>query len=85
MATSNYQPVAYQANAIQRATQQESGENEANEAGEGGERGEVRGEREGGEGAPPPLAPLSLSGLALMGAVVLLAKQDNKTAAGAAA
>jgi len=32
--------------------------------------------REGGEAAPPPLAPLSLSGLALMGAVVLLAKQD---------
>lgn len=28
------------------------------------------------ESAPPPLAPLSLSGLALMGVVVLLAKQD---------
>jgi hypothetical protein len=31
---------------------------------------------EGGETAPPPLAPLGLSGLALMGAVVLLAKRD---------
>jgi len=30
-----------------------------------------------GEVAPPPLAPLSLSGLALMGAVLLLAKQDE--------
>ncbi len=29
------------------------------------------------ESSPPPLAPLSLSGLALMGAVVLLAKQDE--------
>ena len=30
-----------------------------------------------GNETPPPLAPLSLSGLALMGAVVLLAKQDE--------
>lgn len=30
-----------------------------------------------GRETPPPLAPLSLSGLALMGAVVLLAKQDE--------
>ena len=30
----------------------------------------------------PPLAPLSLSGLALMGAVVLLAKQDAQTGEG---
>ena len=30
----------------------------------------------GGESAPPPLAPLGLSGLALMGAVILFAKRD---------
>lgn len=41
------------------------------------ERTPQQDEREGGEGSPPPLAPLSLSGLALMGAVVLLAKQDD--------
>jgi hypothetical protein len=29
------------------------------------------------DASPPPLAPLSLSGLGLMGAVVLLAKQDD--------
>jgi hypothetical protein len=34
-------------------------------------------EEEGGEAVPPPLAPLSLSGLALMGAVILLAKKDE--------
>jgi carbon starvation protein CstA len=33
-------------------------------------------ERPRKESVPPPLAPLSLSGLALMGVVVLLAKQD---------
>jgi hypothetical protein len=36
-------------------------------------------ESEGGEGSeetPPPLAPLSLAGLSLMGAAILLAKQD---------
>jgi len=36
----------------------------------------MRGESEDGEAVPPPLAPLSLSGLALMGAVILLAKPD---------
>ena len=34
------------------------------------------GRPEGDAGTPPPLAPLGLSGLALMGAVVLLAKRD---------
>lgn len=48
----------------------------SNEAGEGGEGGEAN---EGGkEGNPPPLAPLSLSGLALFGAVTLLgAKRES--------
>jgi len=46
---------------------------EAGEAREGGERGES------GEETPPPLAPLSLAGLSLMGAAVLLAKQDQRT------
>lgn len=41
---------------------------------EGNESGEGQG---GGEAAPPPLAPLSLSGLALMGAAILFAKQDQ--------
>ena len=46
------------------------------EGGEGGEGGEAN---EGGkEGNPPPLAPLSLSGLALFGAVTLLgAKRES--------
>ncbi|MFZ4849863.1 MAG: hypothetical protein ACOYL7_12110 [Caldilinea sp.] len=44
------------------------------------EEGEVRGER--GESAPPPLAPLGLSGLALMGAVILLARPDEARSAG---
>ncbi len=35
---------------------------------------------EGDAGTPPPLAPLGLSGLALMGAVVLLAKRDPNEA-----
>ena len=43
-----------------------------NEGGEGGESG--------GEEVPPPLAPLSLSGLALMGAVILLAKKEEAAA-----
>ncbi len=43
------------------------------ERGEGGERGET-GER--GEGTPPPLAPLSLAGLSMLGAVSLAAKPD---------
>ena len=42
------------------------------EEGEGGEGG--------GETVPPPLAPLSLSGLALMGAVILLAKKEEAAA-----
>ena len=52
------------------------GSNEAGEGGEGGEGGEAN---EGGkEGNPPPLAPLSLSGLALFGAVTLLgAKRES--------
>ena len=46
-------------------------EEEEGEEGEGGE---------GGEEVPPPLAPLSLSGLALMGAVILLAKKEEAAA-----
>jgi hypothetical protein len=60
MDAGGYQTIAGTADSIARAPQQEE-ENET---------------RERGESAPPPLAPLSLSGLALMGAVVLLAKQD---------
>ncbi|MBK8048582.1 MAG: hypothetical protein IPK16_16565 [Anaerolineales bacterium] len=44
---------------------------EDDEGGEGGERGE-----RGGEESAPPLAPIGISGLALMGAAVLLAKED---------
>lgn len=61
MDAGGYQTIAGSADSITRAPQQEDEENET---------------RERGESAPPPLAPLSLSGLALMGAVVLLAKQD---------
>ena len=46
-------------------------EEEEGEEGEGGE---------GGEEVPPPLAPLSLSGLELMGAVILLAKKEEAAA-----
>jgi hypothetical protein len=60
-----YQVIADRTSTTERAPQQE---NEQNEGGA---------EREGGGGSPPPLAPLSLSGLALMGAIVLLAKQDD--------
>jgi hypothetical protein len=49
----------------------------AQEEDEEGETGEGRG---GSETVPPPLAPLSLSGLALMGAVILLAKRDDAVA-----
>jgi hypothetical protein len=55
----------------------------AQEGDEEGENSAAGGEREGGEGGeggeevPPPLAPLSLAGLSLMGAAVLLAKQDD--------
>lgn len=64
------------------AAQEGDEEGEGGEAAAAGEAGEG-GEREGGEGgeeAPPPLAPLSLAGLSLMGAAVLLAKQDQTTA-----
>jgi hypothetical protein len=65
--------IAYQPAASERMGPQEGGEGgegaEAGEAGEGGERG--------GEQAPPPLAPLSLAGLSLMGAAILFAKQDQ--------
>ena len=43
---------------------------EQGEAGEGGEGG--------GESAPPPLAPLGISGLALMGAVILFTPRPEK-------
>ena len=61
MDAGGYQPIAGSADAIARTLQQEDEENET---------------RDRGESAPPPLAPLSLSGLALMGAVVLFAKRD---------
>ena len=70
--------VAYQPAAAERMGTQEGDEGgesaEAGQAGapaEGGERGE------GGGQAAPPLAPLSLAGLSLMGAAVLFAKQDE--------
>ena len=44
------------------------------------QEGEGEGGEGGGETVPPPLAPLSLSGLALMGAVILLAKKDAAAA-----
>lgn len=72
----SYRLVGYQADPLQ----QEEEENEEEENGERYEAGRNErkdDEREGGEGGPPPLAPLSLSGLALMGAVMLLAKQDE--------
>ena len=68
--TAAYQPGA----APERAPLQE-GEDEEREGGEGGEGGEREG-GEGGEETPPPLAPLSLAGLSLMGAAILFAKQD---------
>jgi len=70
--------IAYQPATAERMGTQEGGEGgeggegaAAGEAGEGGEGGE-----HGGEQAPPPLAPLSLAGLSLMGAAILFAKQD---------
>ena len=70
--------IAYQPAGAERMGTQEGGE-----GGEGAEAGEAPGRGEGGEGgerggeqAPPPLAPLSLAGLSLMGAAVLFAKQD---------
>lgn len=73
-----YQPIADRAGTdVERAPQQEGGEEN-----EGAQRSEGGG-REGGEGSPPPLAPLSLSGLSLMGAVLLLAKRDGSEAASA--
>ena len=58
------------------AAQQEEGEEgEAGERGEGGE---------GGEGeAIPPLAPLSLAGMSIIGAVTLFADDRNRGAAAA--
>lgn len=43
-----------------------------------GEEERERGEREGAEGTPPPLAPLSLSGLALLGALATFAGDDPR-------
>jgi hypothetical protein len=59
--------VAYQPGAAERLAAQEDEEGEGQEGASG---------EEGGEEVPPPLAPLSLAGLSLMGAAVLLAKQD---------
>lgn len=73
-----YRPAA-DAQAVPAQDDDDEGKAAAGETGEGGEGGE-RGERggaEGGEEAPPPLAPLSLAGLSLMGAAILLAKQDQ--------
>ncbi len=55
-------------------SESEAGENEVGEAEsiERGERGEGEGEEE--EGNPPPLAPLSLSGLAFLGALSVIAQ-----------
>ena len=52
---------------------EEDEESVSGEAGEAGEEGE---EGEEGEAVPPPLAPLSLSGLALLGAMAMLARSD---------
>ena len=57
-------PISYRSEALQQ-------EDEA------GEANEASGAEGGGESAPPPLAPLSLSGLALMSAVVLLGRRDE--------
>ena len=65
---------------VQLVAYQAGASNEEKEGEEQGEAREVREER-GGESAPPPLAPLSLSGLALMGAVILLAKPTEELAA----
>jgi hypothetical protein len=57
--------VAYQPGAaLERSALQEGEEDESRESGEGGEE------------TPPPLAPLSLAGLSLMGAAILLAKEE---------
>jgi hypothetical protein len=44
---------------------------------EGGEEGEEGEEGEGDEKGPPPLSPLSLSGLALMGALALAGREEG--------
>ena len=59
------QEIAYRPGGLAQEEEDEAGEDR--EGGEGGESGEE---------VPPPLAPLSLSGLALMGAVILLAKKE---------
>lgn len=51
---------------------------EKNEEEEAGEENRERSEN----GEAPPLAPLSLAGLSLMGAAILLAKQDQQARAG---
>ncbi|MBE2237588.1 MAG: hypothetical protein IAE81_07365 [Caldilineaceae bacterium] len=66
---SGYQAIAARGDAVQLAPQQESEENET--------RTDEREDKRGDKSAPPPLAPLSLSGLTLMGALVLLAKRDE--------
>lgn len=67
-----YQTIAARSGAVERTPQQEAQENETRAGDREGERGD--------KGAPPPLAPLSLSGLTLMGALVLLAKRDEPQA-----
>ena len=64
-----YQPVGWLA-APATQEQGEAGEAAGGETGEGGEGG--------GESAPPPLAPLGISGLALMGAVILFTPRPEK-------
>ncbi len=81
LAAATNMTIAYQGAAAERMGTQEGGESgeggEGAAAGEAGERGEGgEGGGRGGEQAPPPLAPLSLAGLSLMGAAVLFAKQD---------
>lgn len=63
------QEIAYRPGGLAQEEEDEAGEDR--EGGEGGESGEE---------VPPPLAPLSLSGLALMGAVILLAKKEEAAA-----
>lgn len=83
-ATGKYFAVAYNPSADKQSVIKEEGEEgekegqaaESGEAGEAGERGEAGEGGGGGEEVPPPLAPLSLAGLSLMGAAVLFAKQD---------
>ena len=79
--TGSYLTIAYHPNA-ERVIQQEGDNDEDRPAasGEAGEVGEAGGEA---ETPPPPLAPLSLAGLSLMGAAILLAKRDDRELAAA--